>query len=120
MREKLTLATIAKRSAFAMAGLVLAATMNVANASTSTESPGTSARPGPQQPVRLAEAVAVNKPRYVKKTHVPHKARRGPGTTWLNPQPEPPMGPAKVHKGDTWLNPQPEPPGPVTHVKKLH
>jgi hypothetical protein len=120
MREKFTLATIAKQSAFAMAGLVLAATIDVASASTSTGSAGASARFGSQQPVRLAETMAVTKPKYVKKTSRPHKAERGPGTTWLNPQPEPPMGPAKINKGDTWLNPQPEPPRPVTGSKKLH
>ena len=119
MRERSTLATVAKRSAFAAAGLVLAATINVAGASTSTGPAGASARVGPQQSVRLAETVAVTKPKYVKRTSRPHKAERGPGTTWLNPQPEPPMGPAKVNKGDTWLNPQPEPPRPVTGSKKL-
>lgn len=44
MREKFTSATIAKRSALAMAGLVLAATIDVASASTSTDRPAT--RPG--------------------------------------------------------------------------
>ena len=114
MREKFTLATIAKRSAFAMAGLVLAATMDVASASTSIESAGNSARFA-AQPVRLAEAVVTTKSKNVKKTKV-----RGSGKTWLNPQPEPPMGPAKVDKGGTWLNPQPEPPRPVTGSKKLN
>ena len=114
MREKFTLATIAKRSAFAMAALVLAATMDVASASTSTESAGNSVRFA-AQPVRLAEAAVAPKPKNVKKTKV-----RGSGKTWLNPQPEPPMGPAKVDKGGTWLNPQPEPPRPVTGSKKLN
>jgi hypothetical protein len=115
MREKSTLATIARRSAFAVAGLVLGATMDVASASTSMESAGNSARLAVQS-VRLAEAVATTKSKNVKKT----KKVRGSGKTWLNPQPEPPMGPAKVDKGGTWLNPQPEPPRPVTGSKKLN
>lgn len=114
MRETFTLATIAKRSAFAMAGLVLVATIDVASASTATESAGYSARFGVQRSVRLAEAAVVTKSKNVKKTKV-----RGSGKTWLNPQPEPPMGPAKVDKGGTWLNPQPEPPRPVTGSKNL-
>lgn len=117
MREKLTPAIIAKRSAVAMAGLVLAATINIASASTSTGSSSASVRFAAQQSVRLAETMTVNKPKHVKKTSRPHKAERGPGTTWLNPQPEPPMGPAK---GGTWLNPQPEPPRPDTRTKNLH
>lgn len=95
MRVKFTLTTIARRSAFAMAGLVLAATMDVASASTSTGSTGNSARFA-AQPARLAEAVVKTKSKNVKKTKV-----RGSGKTWLNPQPEPPMGPAKVDKGGT-------------------
>jgi len=113
MREKLTRATIAKRSAFAMAGLVLAATIDVASASTSTELAGYSARLGLQRSVRLAEAV-VAKPKNAKKAKV-----GGSGKTWLNPQPDPPMGPAKVDRGGTWLNPQPEPPRPVTGSKNI-
>lgn len=120
-RKTLTAALIAKRSAYAMAGLVLAATIDVASASTSTGSASPSAQFGSQQSVRLAETMTVNKPKYVKKTGRPHKAVRRSGTTWLNPQPEPPMGPAKVDKGGTWLNPQPEPPAPPRpDTKKLH
>ncbi|QWG12280.1 hypothetical protein KMZ29_21605 [Bradyrhizobium sediminis] len=115
MREKFTSATIAKRSALAMAGLVLAATIDVASASISTGSAGDSARFGAQRLVRLAEAAVVTNSKNVKKPKV-----RGSGKTWLNPQPEPPMGPAKVDKGGTWLNPQPEPPRPVTGSKKLN
>lgn len=114
MREKFTLATIAKQSAFAMAGLVLAATINVAGASTSTGSADASARFGVQHSVRLAEVVAVTK------KNPSHKALRRSGKNWLNPQPEPPMGAAKVNRGDTWLNPQPEPPRPNNRIKNLH
>lgn len=113
-QKRFTRAIIAKRSAFAMAGLVLAATIDVASASTSTESAGYSARFGMQRPVRLAEAVVVTKPKNAKKAKP-----RGSGKTWLNPQPDPPMGPAKVDRGGTWLNPQPEPPRPVTGSKNL-
>lgn len=115
MREKFTSATIAKRSAFAMAGLVLAATIDVASASISTGSAGNSTWFSVQPSVRLAEAAVVTKSKNVKKPKV-----RGSGKTWLNPQPEPPMGPAKVDKGGNWLNPQPEPPRPVTGSKKLN
>lgn len=118
MLKKITRASITRRYAFAMAGLVLAATIDVAGANTSTGPASASTWVEPQQSVRLAEAVTVTKPKYVRNTGRPHKAGRGPGTTWLNPQPEPPMGAAKINKGDTWLNPQPEPPRPVT--KKLH
>ena len=120
MGENFTPSIIAKRSAVAMAALVLAATINVASASTSTGSSSASVRFAAQQPVRLAETMTVNKPKHVKKTSRPHRAERGPGTTWLNPQPEPPMGPAKVNKGGTWLNPQPDPPRPDTRTKNLH
>jgi hypothetical protein len=117
MREKITRATIAKRSAFATAGLVvLLATTSVAGASTSV---GASARSGLQQSVRLAEVLAVTKPKYAKRTSLSKKPRRSE-KTWLNPQPEPPMGQAKINRGDTWLNPQPEPPRPDTGAKKLH
>lgn len=119
MREKITRATIAKRSAFAMAGFVLVATMDVAGASTSTGSAGASARSEVQQSVRLAKVLAVTKPKYAKRTSLSKKPRRSE-KTWLNPQPEPPMGSAKVNKGDTWLNPHPEPPRPDTGSKKLH
>ena len=114
MREKFPLATIAKRSAFAIAGLVRATTIDDAGASTSVESAGNSARFA-AQPVRLAEAVVTTGSKNVKKTKV-----QGSGKTWLNPQPEPPMGLAKVDKGGTWLNPQPEPPRPVTGSKKMN
>lgn len=114
MRDKFTSAIIAKRSALAMAGLVLAATIGVASASTLTGSAGNSTWFSVQPSVRLAEAEVMTK-KNVKKTKV-----RGSGKTWLNPQPEPPMGPAKVDKGGTWLNPQPEPPRPVTGSKKLN
>lgn len=120
MREKFTPATIAKRSAFAMAGLVLVATIDVAGASTSTGSAGASVRFESQQPVTVAEVVAVTKPKYAKRTNLLQKKPRRSEKTWLNPQPEPPMGPAKVHNGKTWLNPQPEPPRPYTRNKKLN
>jgi len=120
MREKLTLATIAKRSAFAMAGLVLAANMDVAGASSLTESPGASAKSEVQQSVRVADVVAVTRPKYAKSTHLLHKKPRRSQKTWLNPQPEPPMGPAKVNQGGTWLNPQPEPPRPDQRIKNVH
>jgi hypothetical protein len=115
MREKFTPAIIVKRSAFAMASLVLAATMDVASASTPTGSAGAPARFEPQQSVRLAEAVALTKSKNVKKTNL-----RRSGKTWLNPQPEPPMGPAKINQGKTWLNPQPDPPRPDTRNKNLN
>jgi hypothetical protein len=118
MREKFTSATIARWSAFAMAGFVLAATIDVASASTSTGSAGATARLGVQQSVRVTEVVAVTKPKYVKKTSLSKKPRRSQ-KTWLNPQPEPPMGAAKINQGNNWLNPQPEPPRPVTGSKKL-
>lgn len=120
MREKFTLATIAKRSAFAMAGLVLVATVDVAGASTSMRSASASAKSEVQQPVRVAEVVAVTKPKYAKRTNLLHKKPRRSEKTWLNPQPEPPMGPAKVNQGKTWLNPQPEPPRPDTRIKNVH
>ena len=119
MRKKITRASIARRSTFAMAGLVLAATIDVAGASTSTGPAGASARVGAQQFVRVVEVVAVTKPKYAKRTNLSKKPRRSE-KTWLNPQPEPPMGPAKVNQGNTWLNPQPEPPRPDTGSKKLH
>ena len=115
MREKFTPAISVKRSAFAMASLVLVATMDVASASAATGSAGASARFAPQQLVTLAETVALTKSKNVKKSNL-----RRSGKTWLNPQPEPPMGPAKVNKGKTWLNPQPEPPRPDTRNKNLN
>ncbi len=118
-QKRFTLVTITKQSAFAIGGLVLAGTIGVAGASTSTRYGGDAASLGGQQSVRLAESAAVAKPKSVKRTSRSHKAVRGSGDTWLNPQPDPPMGPAKVNKGDTWLNPQPEPPRPVTGSKKL-
>lgn len=118
-REKFAQVTIAKRSAIAVAGFVLAGTLNVASASTSPGSASASAEYGSQQSIRLAEVEAVTRPKNVKKTNLPHKAQRRSGKTWLNPQPEPPMGPAKVEKGGTWLNPQPEPPRPETRSKNL-
>ena len=118
MRERFTPATIMRWSAFAMAGFVLVASIDVACASTSTGSAATTARLGVRQSVRVAEAVAVTKPKYVKKTSLSKKPRRSE-KTWLNPQPEPPMDSAKVNQGKTWLNPQPEPPRPNTGSKKL-
>jgi hypothetical protein len=119
-RKRCTPAYVAKRSILTIASLVIAATLNVASATPSTPSAGVSAKSELHQLVKLAEQTAVTKPKNVKRTSVPHKATRGPGTTWLNPQPEPPMAPAKVGSGGTWLNPQPEPPRPVTGAKKLH
>jgi len=105
---------------FVIAGLALTAAFNVASAKISTAPPaGNSARFGSQQAIRLAEVTAATKPKYVKRTVRPHKAGRGPGTNWLNPQPEPPMASKKPGQGVNWLNPQPEPPRPVTQ-KKLH
>ncbi|MDP3075978.1 hypothetical protein [Bradyrhizobium sp.] len=114
-QKRFALATIAKQSAFAMGGLVLAATISAAGVSTATESADVSTRFGAQKFVEVAEAVVVAKPKNAKKVKV-----GGSGKTWLNPQPDPPMGPAKVDKGGTWLNPQPEPPRPVTGSKKLN
>lgn len=119
MREKFTLPTIAKQSAFAMVGFVLVATISAAGASTSTESASSPTRFGAQQFVKVAETVAVTKPRYAKGTKLSHKKPRQSQKTWLNPQPEPPMGPAKVNQGNTWLNPQPEPPRPAARTKNL-
>jgi hypothetical protein len=118
MREK-SLPAIAKQSAFALAGLVLAATISAAGASTPTGSASASTRAGVQQFVKVAEAVAVTKPGYARKTNLSHKKPRRSQKTWLNPQPEPPMGPAKVNQGNTWLNPQPEPPRPAARTKNL-
>ena len=85
-----------------------------------TESPGGASAKSEVQSVRVADVVAVTRPKYAKSTHLLRKKPRRSQKTWLNPQPEPPMGPAKVNKGDTWLNPQPEPPRPDTGAKKLH
>ena len=117
--EKSTLRIVAKQSVFAVAGLVLAVTSDVAGASPSTRAGGDLVSPSVQQSARLAEATAVTKPKYVKRKSRSSKATHGSGDTWLNPQPEPPMGPAKVNTGGTWLNPQPEPPRPVTRGKKI-
>jgi hypothetical protein len=119
-RKTLTSTSIAKRSAFAIAGFVLVATLDVASASPSTGSAGASAWFGSQQLVRLAEMEVVTKPKHVKRTKRPHRVERGPGTNWLNPQPDPPMSAKKPVQGGNWLNPQPEPPRPDTATKKLH
>jgi len=98
--RKLTLATIAKRSAFAMAGLVLAANMDVAGASSLTESPGASAKSEVQRSVRVADVVAVvTRPKYAKSTHLLRKKPRRSQKTWLNPQPEPPWAPRQGQSG---------------------
>lgn len=116
-QDRFTLPAIAKQSAFAMVGLVLAATISAAGASTSTGSASASTRV--QQFVKVAETVAVTRPRYAKSTKLSHKKPRRSQKTWLNPQPEPPMSPAKVNQGNTWLNPQPEPPRPDARTKNL-
>ena len=74
--SKLTLATIAKRSAFAMAGLVLAANVDVAGASTLTESPGGASAKSEVQSVRVADVVAVTRTKYAKSTHLLRKKPR--------------------------------------------
>lgn len=109
MQKRFTPATIAKQSALAMGALVLAAGVSSAGASTSTESAAASTRFEVQQFVRVAETKGVTK----------NKKPRRSEKTWLNPQPEPPMGPGKVNQGNTWLNPQPEPPRPDTRTKNL-
>lgn len=119
-RERFLPATAAKRLIVTVASLAIAATLDVASATPSMPSAGVSAKSELYQLVKFAEQTAATKPKNVKRTSVPHKATRGPGTTWLNPQPEPPMAPSKVDHGGTWLNPQPEPPRPVTGAKKLH
>lgn len=111
--------TIRISASLAIAGIAVMAAFEIGNASISMPPAGTSARLALHQPVRLAE-VTTNKPKHVKRTTHPHKAGRGPGTTWLNPQPEPPMVSGKPGQGGNWLNPQPEPPRPVTQKQKPH
>ena len=85
-----------------------------------TESPGGASAKSEVQSVRVADVVAVTRPKYAKSTHLLRKKPRRSQKTWLNPQPEPPMGPAKVNQGGTWLNPQPEPPRPDKRIKNVH
>jgi hypothetical protein len=107
-------------ASLAIAGLVLVAGIDVSRASISSTAPAsTLAQFGSQRALRLAEVTPASKPKSVKRTTHPHKAGRGPGINWLNPQPEPPMSAKKPGQGGNWLNPQPEPPRPVTQ-KKLH
>jgi hypothetical protein len=117
IRKNLASKAIVTRSALVVASVLLTATLYTSSASAAAQSVSASAEFGAQHPLRVADAVTKPKTtKKMKKTGVPHKVQRGPGKTWLNPQPEPPKPSSKVGKGKTWLNPQPEPPRPDTHA----